>query len=325
VRVYVKTPARLHLGLIDLGGELGRIFGGIGVAIEKPNVMVEAEPSETLKVLGEKTGEVRFLVKRFSEAYNTDDKVRVYVKRVLPEHVGLGSGTQLALAISTALAKLQNISASVSELSGVMGKGSVSGIGTAVFEHGGFVVEGGHKIQMDKRMVSASKSPPPVIFRQLFPEDWNFVVAIPNVKRGFTDQEEARAFEHLPSMPSEKVGSVCHLIVMGLLPALIERDIKVFGNSLTQIQSIVGDYFATVQGGRFSSSVAKDCIEYMRTLGAYGVGQSSWGPTVYGIVYGEEKAKRMALAVRNFLRKGVGGQVFHARANNKGAYVRVSG
>ena len=27
MKVYVKTPARLHMGLIDLKGNLGRIFG----------------------------------------------------------------------------------------------------------------------------------------------------------------------------------------------------------------------------------------------------------------------------------------------------------
>lgn len=324
MRVYVETPARLHLGLIDLSGELGRIFGGLGVAIERPNVVLEAEPSKSLRVSGEKIDEVKSLVKRFMKTYNTDDKVHIHVKYTIPEHVGLGSGTQLALAVSTALAKLQNIRISMGELSSLMGKGNVSGIGTAVFEYGGFVVEGGHKIQSKKPWISTSKTLPPVIFRQPFPKEWYFVVAIPNVKRGFTDEEEAPAFKHLPPMPTEKVGSICHLIMMGLLPALIERDIKVFGKSLTQIQNIVGDYFATVQGGRFSSSVAKECIDYMRKLCAYGVGQSSWGPTVYGLVYGEQQAKRLTLAVRSFLRKRVGGQVFHTSANNKGVYIRVS-
>lgn len=324
MRVHVKTSARLHLGLIDLGGELGRIFGGFGVAIERPNVVLEAEHSESFWVSGEKSDEVKSLVKRFMEAYGTDDKVRIHVKHTIPEHVGLGSGTQLALAVSTALAKLQNIKASVSELSSIMGKGSISSIGTAIFERGGFVVESGHKIRSNKPWISASKTPPPVIFRQPFPKEWYFAVAIPNVKRGFTDEEEVQALESLPPMPSENVGSICHLIVMGLLPALMERDIKIFGSSFTQIQNIVGDYFATVQGGRFSSSVARECIEHMSKLGAYGVGQSSWGPTVYGLVYGEEQAKSLALAVRSFLRKRVGGQVFHTRANNKGVYIRVS-
>ncbi len=165
MRVYIKTPARLHLGLIDLGGELGRIFGGLGVAIERPNVVLEAEPSESLRVSGEKSDEVKSLVKFFIDAYNTDDKVHIHVKRTIPEHVGLGSGTQLALAVSTALVKLKNIRASVWKLSSFMGKGSISGIGTAVFEHGGFVIDGGHKIQSSKPRISASKTPPPVIFR----------------------------------------------------------------------------------------------------------------------------------------------------------------
>ena len=54
MKVYVKAPARLHLGLIDLGGDLGRLFGGIGVAINQPNVIVEAEKSERFTVEGRK-------------------------------------------------------------------------------------------------------------------------------------------------------------------------------------------------------------------------------------------------------------------------------
>ncbi len=42
MKIVVKTPARLHLGMLDLNGELGRRFGSIGVAISRPNVVVEA-------------------------------------------------------------------------------------------------------------------------------------------------------------------------------------------------------------------------------------------------------------------------------------------
>ena len=55
MKIYVRTPARLHLGLIDLGGELGRVFGGIGVAINFPNVILEAESSQNFEIKCEKS------------------------------------------------------------------------------------------------------------------------------------------------------------------------------------------------------------------------------------------------------------------------------
>lgn len=323
MKVYVKTPARLHLGLIDLGGELGRIFGGIGVALNYPNAILEAQPSQSLIVEGEKSDTVKLLIERFLKKYHMEAKVTVNVKQTIPEHVGLGSGTQLALAVATALAKLLHVKASIRDLALAMGRGRISGVGTAVFEQGGFVVEGGLKTQKNKPRLPAPENFPPVIFRQPFPDDWFFVISIPNVKRGFTDEEEVSAFRRLPPMPARDVGEICRLTMMKLFPSLVKHDIENFGNTLTQIQTIVGEYFAEVQGGKYSSQIAKECIEYMHRLKAYGVGQSSWGPAFYGLVQGENQAKKIQFLVQDFLNKSVGGQAFYVKANNEGAYINV--
>lgn len=322
LKVYVKTPARLHLGLIDLGGELGRIFGGIGVAINHPNVILEAQPFPSPTVEGEKSNTVKLLVERFLKKYHVEDKATVNVKQTIPEHMGLGSGTQLALAVATALAKLFHVEASIRDLALAMGKGTISGVGTAVFEKGGFVVEGGLKNEKNKRFPTP-KNFPPVIFHQPFPDDWLFVVAVPNVKRGFTDEEEVPAFRQLPPMRAQEVGKICRLTMMKLLPSLIEHDIKNFGSALTQIQVIVGEYFAEVQGGKFSSPVVKECIEHMQKLGASAVGQSSWGPTFYGLVQGKKQAQKLQSHVQAFLNKGVGGKAFYVKANNRGADIKL--
>lgn len=319
MKVYVKTPARLHLGLIDLNGDLGRIFGGLGVGIDHPNVILEAQQSVKLSVTGEKTDLAKALAQRFLETYHIKGNVSLNVKQTIPEHVGLGSGTQLALAVATALAKLYNVKATVQQLASAMGRGRRSGIGTAVFEQGGFVIDGG------KTMNSALHAMifPSVIFRQPFPEDWIFIVAIPNVERGLAKDEEVAAFEGLPPMRVEDVGKICRLIVMKLLPSIVERNIEDFGEALTQIQIIVGEHFAGVQGGTYSSLTATEGIELMQKLGAYGVGQSSWGPAFCGL-FQREKAREIQLKAQVFLRKRTGGRVFIAKANNRGAYVKVT-
>ena len=146
-------------------------------------------------------------------------------------------------------------------------------------------------------------------------------MAIPNVKKGFAKNEETAAFKTLPPMPAEDAGKMCRLIIMKLLPALVERDIKGFGEALTQIQIVVGNYFAEAQGGTYSSLTATEGIALMQKLGVYGAGQSSWGPAFYGLT---QKEKEIELKVKAFLRKSVGGHVFVAKANNRGAYIKVT-
>ncbi|MGC8961660.1 MAG: beta-ribofuranosylaminobenzene 5'-phosphate synthase family protein [Candidatus Bathyarchaeia archaeon] len=326
MKVYVKTPARLHLGIIDLNGGVGRIFGGIGVAISSPNVVIEAQTSDEIEVLGEGEALVRPLVKRFLEAYNLKADIRINVRRLIPQHMGLGSGTQLALAVATALAKLLNIDKPTSELAYIMGRGRISGVGTAVFEHGGFVVEGGLRNKTEGRdtRVLSREGLSPLIFHRPFPEDWFFVVAVPNLKPRFTDEEEWPVFMQLPPMPAREVGKICRLIIMKLLPSLIERDIEGFGEALTCIQKITGNFFAAVQGGPYSDPIIGECISYMLDKGAYGAGQSSWGPTFYGLVKGRKQAEELQSSLQCLIDSKVGGRVFHVKADNRGAYVRLS-
>ena len=315
MKVYVKTPARLHLGLIDLNGELGRMFGGLGVGINRPNVILEAKQAENLAITGEKTEQVTTLAEQFLKAYNIKSGVAINVRQVIPEHSGLGSGTQLALAVATALAKLFGVKASVQEFAEVMGRGRRTSVGTTIFEQGGFVVDGG-KTTSEKRF-------PATIFRQTFPQDWRFVVAVPNVNKGLAKSEETAAFKALTPMKAEDASRMCRLTMMKLLPALVERDIKSFGEALTQLQIVIGDYFAEVQGGTYSSQAAAESIALLLKLGVYGAGQSSWGPAVYGIAQ-KENAKQIEAKVKAFLKKSVGGQVFTAKADNKGAYIKIS-
>jgi beta-ribofuranosylaminobenzene 5'-phosphate synthase len=315
VKVYVKTPARLHFGLIDLNGGLGRLFGGIGVGIDRPNVILEAQRSERLVAIGEKTELVKALAKRFLEAYGIKANASITIKQAIPEHAGLGSGTQLALAVATALAKLFGVKASVPELAEAMGRGQRTSVGTTIFEQGGFVVDGGKS--------TSENSFPATILRQQFPRDWVFVVVVPNVSKGLAKNEETAAFKALSSMSAEDAGKMCRLTMMKLLPSLVERDIKSFGEALTQIQTVIGEYFATVQGGTYSSQTATEGIALLQKLGAYGAGQSSWGPAFYGLTQ-KEKAKEIKSKVHAFLKEGVGGQVFVAKANNRGAYIKVT-
>ena len=106
---------------------------------------------------------------------------------------------------------------------------------------------------------------------------------------------------------------------MALLPAVVEDDIESFGGTLTEIQEITGRWFAPVQGGTFAAGPTADLIARMRQWGAFGVGQSSWGPTVYGVVTGDDAAVRLAARVREWL--GDRGDVYEGPFRAIGARV----
>lgn len=314
LKVQVKTPARLHFGLIDMNGDLGRLFGGLGVGISRPNVIVEAEHSEDFSIKGFEVELANSIAQKFFSIYQLKPKASINIVEVIPAHIGLGSGTQLSIAIGVALARLFNIKASVPELAVAMGRAKRTAVGTKIFQVGGFVVDGGKN--------QKTQTFPPLIYRQSFPKEWRFIVAIPNGKEGLSNSEENCAFQKLAKMPAEDVGQICRLTMLKLLPALAEHDITNFGEALTKIQVLTGNHFAQAQGGTYSSSIAADCIEFMKDSGAYGVGQSSWGPALYGVVK-QEEAKQMLSKVHAYLTKGAGGNVFVARANNRGAIIKI--
>lgn len=322
LHTVVRTPSRLHLGVIDLNGELGRIYGGLGVAIECPNVVLDVFPSQELMVQGERKNFVEQLTKNFLRHFRIDSGACIRVKEVIPEHVGLGSTTQLSLAVASGLARSFGLNVSISELAKITGGGKRSGIGVAAFERGGFIVEGGHKLEENKLTI-ASGEIPPVIARLPFPEEWLFVVAIPNVSRGLSEEKERSAFQRLSPVSSEQVGKICRLVLMNILPSLKEMDIVNFGRALTEVQRIVGEYFKTIQGGVFGSQTGEKCVEFILKNGAYGGGQSSWGPAIYGLVEGGNEAESLKWKVKRFLQERGGGHVFCARANNSGAHIQT--
>jgi beta-ribofuranosylaminobenzene 5'-phosphate synthase len=318
MRVRVETSARLHLGMIDPHGGLGRRFGCIGVAIERPRLVVETSPAAALTVEGTEAERLAAAARRFIEHYGLEGKVRLRLLKTIPAHVGLGSGTQLALAVAASLAGFYDLELSPGELARVVGRGRRSGIGIGAFRHGGFIVDGG------ARTDGPWEGTPPVLFKRPFPPDWIFVVTIPAMSEGLSGRQEDRAFGELPPPASDTIGQTCRTLLMQMLPALCEADIVCFGQALTRIEQLVGDSFAPAQQGTFADELSARLVAHMLDKGAFAAGQSSWGPTVYGLVRGEDQARALAQELKQFLGEEGEALIFHACARNQGAQISVS-
>jgi len=288
---FVEAPARLHFGMLDLRGALGRRFGGIGAAVPNPSLLIEAVRAPSLTADGPSPAANRAVQfgRRFLAHHDIETGAHVRIHSAIPAHSGLGSGTQLALAVARALAELYELPTDVDHLARVTGRAQRSAIGTWLFAQGGFVLEGGRR--------PGSKNPAPQLARFAMPPTWRCVVAVPPGKAGMSGAAETAAFAHLPPPPERSVMRVSHLVLMALLPALAEGDLRTFGHALTEIQCINGRWFAPAQGGAFSPGGSAALIERMTEWGAAGVGQSSWGPAVYGIVEGDAAAQQLAVHV----------------------------
>jgi beta-RFAP synthase len=294
---FVETTARLHLGVLDLRGECGRWFGGIGAAAPAPTLLLSASAGDTVDVEGEDAERATVFTERFLAHYGIERGARVRVHRALRPHAGLGSGTQLALAVARALADVYGIDPDGASLARAVGRGQRSAIGILTFTGPGLVVEGGRRRE--------GTECGPLIARLPFPKAWQCVVAVPAAKPGVSGLEEASAFAQLPAPPARDVERVAHLVLMSLLPALAESDLPAFGTALGRIQDLTGQWFAPVQGGTFAVGAAAALVRSMREWGAAGVGQSSWGPAVYGIVEGEAAMEQLADHVRRTARTDV--------------------
>jgi beta-ribofuranosylaminobenzene 5'-phosphate synthase len=309
--VFIEAPARLHFGVLDLRGRLGRHFGGLGAAIPCPSLLLEAKPGARLTAEGPDSVRALEFAERFLTYHGIADFVHIIIHKAIPSHAGLGSGTQLALAVAKALAELHNIPGGIIELANAVGRGKRSAIGTWAFELGGFLVEGGRK--------PGSMEIAPLLARFEVPESWRCVVAVPPGPPGLSGDAETKAFEQLPSPPDRQVERVSHLVLMQLLPALVEADLPSFGEALSAVQRITGAWFADQQGGTFAPGGTARVIADMAAWGAVGVGQSSWGPAAYGLVESDEAAGALAQRVRRSMPEG--GAVFQSGFASSGASV----
>jgi beta-RFAP synthase len=314
--VFVEAGARLHFGVLDLRGALGRRFGGLGAAIPSPSLLLEAVPSGSgVSARGPDSERAAEFARRFLAFHRLDRGVSLEVHQQIPAHSGLGSGTQLGLSVARALAELYRLPTEPPGLAAAVSRGRRSAIGTWAFALGGFIVEGGRR--------PGEGGLAPLIGRFDLPESWRCVVAVPPGSPGLSGEAEAAAFEKLPPPPSQEVERVSHLVLMQLLPALVEGDLASFGEALSGVQRITGAWFAPQQGGVFAPGPGEALIRRMAGWGAAGVGQSSWGPAVYGLVDGAEAGSTLAERCREFL--GGMGLVFAGGFARQGARVHRGG
>ena len=272
----MHTGCRLHFGLLSVGRSTGRQFGGAGVMLEAPGWKIAFEPSEQDEffVPGDLQSRVTESLRRLRQSEPSQAKagIRIEVLGELPRHAGLGSGTQLGMAI----AKGWNLLSGgpplpAVELARRVGRGQRSAIGVHGFDLGGFLIEAG----------KLGEEISPLTHRADFPADWRFVLIRPPHAAGLSGTAELQGFAELPPMPEATTARLWQLLDESLRPAVAQHNFDVCSEALYEFGRLVGEYFSPVQGGIYASPAMVQLATRLRRDGIRGIGQTSWGPTLF--------------------------------------------
>lgn len=334
--MIIETPSRLHLTLIDLNGKYGRIDGGVGLTLKKPCLTLKAEPiaEDILINFGRRSALNQDNGNDYCEKIKTASwKVIEYLDKkgenikggycfklveTFPSHSGLGSGTQLSLAVAKLILDMNDQNLPAQEMAKIVGRGGTSGIGVESFDKGGFIVDGGHKTSEKPSFLpsAASKaSPPPIVARYDFPQDWEIVLIIPHVYRKVSGNKEVDIFNKFCPIPLQEVQELTHILLMQMLPSVVEADLDTFGLAVNNIQEVG---FKKIELN-LQNPFIKDLMENLRSSGASGVGMSSFGPTIYAVTdtNSQKIFKTAEKQLENF-----GGEILISKAQNYGAELR---
>jgi len=282
--VDVEAPARLHLGFLDLNGGLGRRFGSLGLTIEGVATRLRAERTDDFSAEGPESERALAFARAYGARLGLAGGVRLHLHETIPRHAGLGSGTQLALAVGTAMARLYEAHSDSRAIASILERGRRSGIGIGAFEDGGFIVDCGR----DDR---APGEVPPLALRLSFPEDWRILLLFDQRGQGMHGEREVRAFAELPEFPEASAGQLCRILLMQVVPGLLEGRLDPVAEGIGAIQRTVGEHFAPAQGGCFASPAVSAALDWAAGQGFAGVGQSSWGPTGFVLAEDGEQAR----------------------------------
>lgn len=313
--INVITPGRLHFGMFSFGRSDVRQFGGVGVMIDRPGVHLQITPAPQFTAHGPLALRVAAVVDRLTTAWRLEHApaCRIEVMNSPPEHAGLGTGTQLELATTAGLnAFREGHSLSAAELAQLSGRGARSAIGTYGFLHGGLLVESG---KLPGEVLS------PLEHRIELPDPWRFVLfVLPGA--GLAGEAERRTFGSLPPVPPEVTVQLRSEMARQLLPAALDGQFDRFAESLYRFNREAGMCFADSQGGPYASSSIARLVARLRDDGVRGVGQSSWGPTVFAVQENEEAASHLVENLTCALPAGAESLV--VRPVNSGAAIHIT-
>ena len=283
--IQIIAPARLHFGFLELNNN-SSAFGGIGLSIDKFNTKITVKKNIGAKFEDKALDKASFFLKKFCKKNKIKSNFFLNIEKATPPHIGLGSGTQLALSIGSAISQLNNINLDLEKIAKILNRSLRSNIGLINFKHGGFLID----LKIKNKFFSN-------INKVFFPEDWK-IILIKDTKQGLHGKNEMDAFKKIRSFPKINHIKLTDLVLFQIYPSLIENNFNEFSKAISKLQNIMGKYFNIFQNGMFSSSEVSNVLNFLRKENISGYGQTSWGPTGFALFPNIKKAEEMRLKLK---------------------------
>jgi len=322
--VRVESGGRLHFGFLNLSLSHDRLYGSLGVALDQPRVVVEAERIEGVDCDHDRAREH---AERACELLDAPGAA-LTVREELPPHVGLGSGTQLALAVLDAVARVNDCDANVRDFAPALGRGGRSGVGVAAFESGGFVLDAGHPTGLFTTAAPprGEWTVPRVAARHRIPDDWRFLLVVPEAPPGKAGSEEDASMRSAVEAADPGLADrISGVVTRRVLPALADGDVSAFGAAVAEVGRLNGAWYADEQGGVYRPPVGCIVDALDGSPAVSGAGQSSWGPAVYGVTDADRADAALAAGQAALDAADVDGDVRVVAPRNEGARVTDTG
>lgn len=310
----VTATARLHFGFLDPSGRSAQPFGSFGLSLETPRTRLVLSRAERLAVNGPEAERAERYLRQIAASSGVEARYSLRIAEAIPPHAGLGSGTQLALAVGSAFAALEGLRLSPRAIAMQLGRGTRSGIGIETFAQGGAVLDEGPR---DGKLPRLARRVP-------FPAAWRVLLIFDAATEGLAGAGERIAFETLPDFPAHEAEALSRAVTEGALPALASGDFAAFCRHVGDLQARMGAYFAPCQGGDHASPRVAEALGFLRNEGLAGLGQSSWGPTGFAFVASEAQGEALLQRLRDRFKHPALGFAL-TRGRNEGARVELSG
>ena len=281
--VEVVTPGRLHFGMLAFGQPYGRSFGGLGAMVSGCGIKVRMKRAETFSAVSHVGERAIGVARQCATAWGLDEHSAclIEVLDIPRQHIGLGTGTQLALAVAAGMQRLyvdgsgeskQEMSAEdAAALAQAAGRGLRSSVGVYGFGAGGIVLESG-KLQGEVTAPLVSQIP--------MPESWRGVLFVRREAEGLHGDAERTAFAGLKLVPFELTAELTRLAVMEILPAVLSARFIDFASALTAYGKLAGKPFERASSRLPYAGATAQLFEWLDLQGVKGFAQSSWGPAV---------------------------------------------
>lgn len=276
MKIDVSTGSRLHFGLICGTQRTGWRFGGIGVMLRQPcwQLSLQLKNSGHDCIIGSDEATLRVIdfLKQIRTG-TTLPPLAITINAEIPFHTGLGSGTQLGLALAAAAELAVTIHASHDpyHLALLAHRAERSAIGTIGFRDGGFLIDHG---------LPDNASELRQVDRISVPEAWRFILVRPTQSQGLSGDRERSFFSRKILMPELLVEKLAETIALQLIPSVRDQGFEDFAMGLESYGNAVGQFYATEQGDIFAHAAMRQLVDQLLSRGIHGAAQSSWGPGI---------------------------------------------